>query len=190
MNRALTIYLILLVGLVSCKNTEERFNKLEIAKKYYEALDKSNSSEMKTLLADSFFTVIPKYDYKVAYSQNDYIDKWLKWDSIFEPNYEVLNIELENGIVKAKISKIDKRIFFLMQEPFITNEILRFNNNKIIVVETEYVNFNENTWETNKNNLLKWIHENHPELNGFIYEQTKAGGEKFLKAIELYKAEN
>ncbi len=49
------------------------------------------------------------------------------------------------------------------------------------------MDFNEGTWERNKNELLSWIDENHSELNGFIYDQTESGGMKFLKAIELYK---
>jgi hypothetical protein len=43
------------------------------------------------------------------YSQSDYLE-FLKWDSVFDPNYEILEIEQKEGIVKAKISKIDKRI--------------------------------------------------------------------------------
>ena len=187
MNRILIISLVLLIGLISCQSSEKTNDKIEIAKKYFAALDKSNSSEMKELLTDSLVTAIPKYEYEVKFSKNDYVEKWLKWDSIFEPTYKVLEMEVENGMVKAKVSKMDKRILFLMQEPFLTNEILRFQNDKIVTVETEYLNFDEATWEKNKNGLLSWIEENHPELNGFIYDQTESGGTKFLKAIELYE---
>ncbi|MDY8135420.1 hypothetical protein [Aquimarina sp. 2201CG5-10] len=189
MNRILIISFALLIGLISCKKSEKTSNKLEIAEKYFVALDKSNSSEIKDLLADSLVTMIPKYEYEVRYSKNDYVEKWLKWDSVFEPTYKVIEMRLENGIVKAKVSKTDKRIHFLMQKPFLTNEILRFENDKIISVETEYLNFDEVTWEKNKNGLLSWTEENHPELNlnRFIYDQTESGGMKFLKAIELYK---
>ena len=178
-----------MIGFISCKSSENKTDKLEIAKQYFKALDNSSSSEMKVLLTDSLVTVIPEYDYEIKYSREDYIGNWLKWDSVFDPTYKVLDMELENGIVKAKISKTDKRIFFLMEESFITNETLKFKNGKIITVETEYVNFNEATWERNKSGLLNWIEENHPELNlnRFIYDQTEYGGMKFLEAIELYK---
>ncbi|MDH7447806.1 hypothetical protein [Aquimarina sp. 2201CG14-23] len=146
---------------------------------------------MKALLADSLVTSIPKYGYEVRYSKNDYLENWLKWDSVFEPTYKVLEMELENGIVKAKVSKTDKRIRFLMGKPFLTYEILKFKNNKIMSVKEEYLNFDELAWEKNKNGLLIWIEENHPELNlnRFIYDQTESGGQKFLKAIELYENE-
>ncbi len=179
--------LFLTIGLISCKTSEKKIDKLKIAKQYYKALDNSDGADMKTLLTDSLVTKIPKYDYIQHHSVEEYVEKWLKWDSVFDPTYKILQIEQENEIVKATISKIDKRIFFLQQEAFITHEILRFQNNKIIVVETEYVNFNEKVWERNKTELLNWIDKNHPELNGFIYNQTEQGGVKFLKAIELYK---
>ncbi len=135
MNLILIMSFALLVGLISCKNSEKTSDKLEIAEKYFVALDKSNSSEINDLLADSLVTTIPKYDYEVRYSKSDYVEKWLKWDSVFEPTYKVVEMKLENGIVKAKVLKTDKRINFLMQKPFLTNEILRFENNKIISVE-------------------------------------------------------
>jgi len=38
----------------------------------------------------------------------------------------------------------------------------------------------------NRSKLLSWIAKNNPELNGFIHDQTKAGGIKYLQAIDLY----
>ena len=187
MNKTITLLLLLTIGFVSCKDSKKEIDRVEITKQYFLALDESNSSKMKDLLADSLITSIPKYEYEIRYSKNDYVGKWLKWDSVFKPTYKVLEVNLENGIVKAKVSKVDKRILFFMQKPFLTNEILRFENDKIVKVETEYLNFDEETWGKNRIGLLSWISENHPELKGFIDDQTEAGGKKFLKALELYK---
>ncbi len=191
MNRILIISLILLVGLVSCKNSEKTIDKLQIAENYFVALDESNSAKMENLLADSLITTIPKYEYEVRYSKNDYLRNWLKWDSVFEPTYKVLEMNMENGTVKAKVSKSDKRIIFFMGKPFVTNEILKFKDDKIIELETEYINFDEETWGKNRTELLNWTKENHPELNLDlnINMQTESGGKKFLKAIELYENE-
>ena len=191
MNRILIISLILLFGLVSCKNSGKTIDKLQIAENYFVALDESNSAKMEGLLADSLITTIPKYEYEVRYSKNDYLRDWLKWDSIFEPTYKVLEMNLENGNVKAKVSKSDKRIIFFMGKPFITNEILRFKDDKIIELETEYVNFEEDIWGKNRTELLNWTKENHPELNLDlnINIQTESGGKLFLKAIERYENE-
>lgn len=187
MNRIIIISFLFSIGITSCKKDVKEANKLEIAKQYYKALDNSDGTEMKILVADSLLSSIPEYNYKQTFSLNEYVEKWLKWDSVFDPTYKILDIEQKNGTVRAKISKIDIRISFLQQEPFITNEILHFNDDKITAVETEFVNFNEQIWNENRSELLRWINEKHPELNGFIHDQTENGGIKYLKAIELYK---
>ena len=150
-------------------------------------MDSSNHSEMALLLADSLVTKETEYNYEQTFTLNEYVE-WLKWDSIFDPTYKILQIEQEDEIVKTKISKIDKRISFLHQEPIVTNQIIRFDNDKIIGLETTvYVIFNDSIFVKNRDRLVNWIEENHPELNGFLYDQTKTGGLKYLKAIELYK---
>ena len=184
MNKIIGLLLLLALGCISCKNAEKEIDKFEITKQYFQVLNNSDYSKMSSWFADSLVT--KEGGYEQAYSQNEYLE-FLKWDSVFDPNYEILTMEQEGELVKAKISKHDKRILFLLEEPFITNQIIRFQNDKIISIETDYVNFDHLVWERNKNELLNWIDKNHPELNGFIYDQTEAGGLNFLKAIELYQ---
>jgi hypothetical protein len=186
--KKIVLFLILsAVGFISCNNSEKKIEKLKIAKKYYEILDKLYVSEIETLLADSLLTKETEYDYEQKFSKKEYIE-WLKWDSVFQPTYKVLEIEKKNETVKATISKTDKRISFLHKKPIVTNQIIYFDKNKITRVETtKYVIFNDSTFVKNRDELLDWIDKNHPELNGFIYNQTKSGGINYLKAIELYK---
>ncbi|MCK0135786.1 hypothetical protein [Arenibacter sp. S6351L] len=186
-NKTVNLTLLLLIGFICCKNSRKEIDKLEIAKKYYKALDSSDDLKITLLLTDSLVTKETKYDYEQIFSLKEYIE-WLKWDAVFEPSYEILQMEQEDEIVKAKISKIDKRISFLHQEPIVTNQIIRFDNDKIISIETtEYVIFNDSTFVKNRDGIVSWIDENHPELNGFIHDQTETGGLKYLKAIDLYK---
>ena len=184
MNKTIVLLLLLTIGIISCKNSEKEIDRAEITKQYFKNLDNSDYSKISEWFAESIKTI--EGEHKNTYSKKEYLEI-LKWDSVFEPNYEILEIEQKDGIVKAKISKMDKRIFFLHEKPFITNQIIKFQKDKIISIETDYLNFNYPTWEKNKNGLLSWIEENHPELNGFIYDQTESGGTKFLKAIELYE---
>ncbi|MBU2906442.1 hypothetical protein KO529_16720 [Arenibacter algicola] len=187
MNKIVNLTLLLLIGFICCKNSRKEIDKLEIAKNYYKALDSSDDLKITLLLTDSLVTKETKYDYEQIFSLNEYIE-WLKLDAVFQPSYEILQMEQEDEIVKAKISKIDKRISFLHQEPIVTNQIIRFDNDKIISIETtEYVIFNDSTFVKNRDGIVSWIDENHPELNGFIHDQTETGGLKYLKAIELYK---
>jgi hypothetical protein len=112
----------------------------------------------------------------------------LEWDSVFDPTYKILEIEEENQVVKAKISKIDKRILFLNEEPMVWYEIVRFDNNKIVQVERiEYEVFNVEKFLKNRDGLVNWIDKNHSELSGFLFPQTRSVGLKYLKAIEMYE---
>ena len=188
MNKITVLLLFLIIGIISCKNSETVIDKLEIAKNYYETLDQSNVSVIETVLTDSLLTKETEYDYEQTFSKNEYVE-WLKWDSVFEPTYKILEIEEENGTVKAKISKTDKRISFLHKEPIVTDQVIRFEKDKIISIETtKYVIFNDSLFVANRDKFLNWINENHPELGGFINDQTETGGMKYLKAIELYES--
>ncbi|WP_109301229.1 hypothetical protein [Aquimarina sp. AU474] len=187
MRKTIILSLLLAFGFTSCKNSEKRNDKLEIAKQYYNILNNSDHSGIRTILGDSIVIRESESDYQESFSQKRYVE-WLEWDSVFEPTYKILEIEQENEIVKTKISKIDKRIFFLHEEPMVWNEIIRFDNDKITRVErVEYEIFNVKKFLKNRNELLNWIDKNYPELNGYLYDQTESGAMKYLKAIELYK---
>ncbi|WP_461587788.1 hypothetical protein [Winogradskyella sp.] len=187
MNKISALLLCLVLGIYSCKNTNQNIDKLEIAKQYYDVLDKSDISGIDTLLTDSLLTRETEYDYEQTFSKTEYVE-WLKWDAVFNPTYKILDIEQDNETVKAKISKTDQRIAFLHQEPIVTEQVIRFKKNRISSIETtKYVVFNDSIFVKNRDTLLNWIDKNHPELNGFIYDQTKSGGMKYLEAIALYK---
>lgn len=187
MNKTIVFLLLLTIGIVSYKNSEKEIYKLEIEQKYYEVLGNSNVSGIATLLSDSLLTKETEFNYEQVFSLKEYVE-WLKWDSIFDPKYEILKIEQENGIVKTRISKTDKRISFLHKEPIVTNQTILFDNDKITSIETtKYVIFNDSIFIKNRDGLVNWIEKNHSELNGFIYDQTETGGMKYLKATELYE---
>lgn len=182
--------LLIIVGLASCKNSETTISKLEIAKTYYNILDNSNTSEITTLMSDSVVVRESEDNYEERFSKNGYAE-WLQWDSVFKPTYKILKIEQEGETVKTKISKIDKRLLFLHEEPIVWDEILHFQNNKINRIERiKYNVFNVNTFLRNREKLINWIDKNQTELNGFLDEQTKLVGQKYLKAIQLYSSEN
>ncbi|GAA4278057.1 hypothetical protein [Aquimarina mytili] len=187
MKKIIILSFFLTIGFISCITSEKKIDRLEITKQYYKALDNSDGVTMKILLADSLHTKETDYNYEQTFSHKEYIEKWLKWDSVFDPKYKILEIDQENEIVKVKISKEDKRIRFLHEEPTVWSAFIRFDTDKIISIERKNVVFKDKVWERNRTKLLNWVDQNHPELNGFIYDQTEKGGMKFLKAIELYK---
>ena len=184
MNKTTVLLLLLTIGIISCRNPEKESDKLEIAKEFNIAIDDSNPLKTTELITERFTTIDDGFEQK--YSGNEYAE-WVKWDSVFEPTYEIFKIERENGIVKAKISKTDKRISFLHHEPIVTDEIIQFEGNKIKGINRTSASFDVEKFVKNRDELVNWITENHPELNGFLNDQTKSGGLNYLKAIELYK---
>ncbi len=172
-----------MLAIISCKSSKSESDKIDIAKRYFKVLDTSNDSDLSELMADSLTTI--EGSYTQTYSKYDYV-QFLKWDAVFDPNYDILHIEASDGLVIAKISKLDTRISFLNGEAFITNQTLKFHDGKIIQIEIVYENFNETLWGQRKDSLLAWIDKNHPELSGFIYDQTEPGAINYLKAIDLY----
>ncbi|MGA9239762.1 hypothetical protein, partial [Robiginitalea sp.] len=154
MHKTAILSLLIVIGLISCRSSEKKINELDIAAKYYKALDQSDASAMAHLLNDSLVTKETSYDYEQTFTKVEYLE-WLKWDSVFDPTYEILEMEQVDKYVKASISKIDKRITFLHQQPIITHQVIRFDNDKIVSVETtEYVIFNDSIFVKNRDSLL------------------------------------
>ena len=183
-NRLLIIAVIISSILYNCK--KDRKSNLEIAKTYYKALISSDQKMMQQLLLDSLYTVETDYDYEQTFSREQYALNWLPWDAAFNPTYEILEINEDNNIVKATISKIDKRIEFLHHQPTIWKEEISFSEDRILKITRTNVVFNASLWEENRNTFLSWVDEYHPELKGFIFDQTPEGAEKYLRAIQLF----
>ncbi|MDC6388561.1 hypothetical protein PP182_07695 [Maribacter sp. PR1] len=185
MNKRIIVISLCAIGLLSCRNSEKKSD-TEIVNQYYHMLDTSDYSQISVLLADNIQT--QEGEYSPSYSQEEY-KELLKWDAVFDPTYEILEIVKEdNGTIKATVSKSDTRIQFLYEKPFITDNNITIKNGKITKVSTEYVDFDSKTFGNNRTRLLTYIDEMNPELNGFLTDQTEAGANKYLKAIELYRA--
>ena len=183
------LFSLLIIGIISCTNLEKSAKRIEIAKQYYRMLDQSDQSSIATIIADSLLTKETEFDYQQTFSLKEYID-WLEWDSMFEPKYEILELEQRDEIISAKISKIDKRILFLHGEPIVSNQVIRFDKDKIASIETiKYLVFKDSIFVKNRDEFVTWVNENHPELDGFLHDQTKVGGMKYLKAMEYYEKE-
>ncbi len=126
--------------------------------------------------------------YDNSFSKDNYYNLF-QWDSIFQPSYEILKIEEKaDGTVDMEIAKQGPRILFLNEKPVVNHEIIQFEQGKIHQVHiVEYIVFDEETWARKRQSLLDWVDSNYPELNGFIYDQTKAGALNYLKALEYYQ---
>ncbi|WP_179352579.1 nuclear transport factor 2-like protein [Winogradskyella vidalii] len=185
-HKLFTLFLLLALGFLSCKTSDNNTNQLKIAKTYYTALNTADTATMTTLVSDSIVIREQEDNYEERFSNAGYI-QWLIWDAVFKPTYKVLELKQDGDTVKAKISKIDTRLLFLHEEPMVWYETIQFDNHQIKhVVRTTYEVFHLDKFLKNRSLLTNWINKNHPELNGFLQDQTVVGGVKYLKAIELY----
>ncbi|MCK0160790.1 hypothetical protein [Allomuricauda sp. F6463D] len=160
-------------------------DKVKIAENYIGALNVSDYNQVTGLFLDSIR--FNEVNYIRTFTKEEY-HSLFQWDSIFAPHYEILEIKEVSGDLHLKVSKECERIRFLQNRPFITKEIMKFKDGAIYSIDiVEYIGFNDSIWVRNREKLVSWIEENQPELNGFIYDQTKTGALKFQKAIELYE---
>ncbi|MUU78182.1 hypothetical protein [Winogradskyella endarachnes] len=177
--------IILLILLVSC--TKKQPLKTELITAYFNGFKTSNYPIVKQVISDSFTT---KYgDYITNYTPKSFYN-FFKWDSVFKPNYKLVAIENENQQFIATVSKSCSKFQFLKNNPMICSYRFQFQNGKISgVEEVNCSNVDWGIWSTEVETLVAWIKLNHPELDGFVHDLSVNGAQNYLKAIELYKAE-
>ncbi|MBR9853488.1 MAG: hypothetical protein GYB37_02775 [Algicola sp.] len=186
--KKVAIFIFAILVFISCGSNKKEVNKAEMAGAYIEGLNTSNYTQVVELFLDS--VRFNEMDYVRTFSKEGYQDLF-QWDSVFKPEYEMLEMKEENGELHLKVLKKCERILFLQNKPFITHEVMKFKEGAIHSIDiVEYVDFNDSLWAGNREKLVNWISEYHPELNGFIHDQTKVGALNFKKAIELYRNRN
>ncbi len=180
MNTKTTILAILTLLFLACQRPQEE----QLARDYYQALNRSDFERIAQLQFDS--VRVKEGPYNTAYSINDYVN-WLQWDSVFRPTYEILDLKTDEEGVVLTVSKVCQRIQFLNGGPMVSKERIQFKEGKMYALEIqEFLSFDGDGWNTKKEQLVNWIAEHHPELNGFINDQSLQGGLNYLKALELY----
>jgi len=171
---------------MSCGNQE--LSKKEVAANYYKARGSSNYNEIVKLISDSL--TITEGDYVMPYNANTFYEVF-KWDSIFQPSYEVIELEEKNQEVIASVKLSSIRNRFLKNDYMICKYKLSFNSSKINNIESlDCEGADWNAWEKERDSLVNWIGVNHPELNGFINDMTMQGAQNYLKAIEFYESKS
>lgn len=186
MNKSIVLLFAISLLLASCRPQSPKLDPVELSRAYYEALNNAEFEEVVSFFYDSIR--VKDGDYTLSYSFQDY-KKWFEWDSVFHPVYEIIEIRALEKSVEVTVSKKCKRTLFLNEKPVITKEKITFREDKIFGLRiVEYLSFDNASWDANRKQLIDWIDINHPELNGFIHDQTKRGGLNYKRALDLYKA--
>ncbi len=181
------VLMLLIIGLFfqACQNAEDNTSDILTVEKYYAALNAQNVEAVPNLLSDSLS--VGEGDYWSTYSKADY-SNWLKWDAQFKPIYQILKINRNEQGVEVTVSKSCPRILFLNEAPVVSKEQFLLKNHKIYKLELiEYLEYDDNKWNANKEKIVQCIAEHQPALNGFIHDQTEQGALNYLSAIEFYQ---
>lgn len=172
---------LLLLFTISCTSSPDL---TQITKDFYAAMEAHDHPKIVSFYADS--VRVMGDGYRTVYTKEAYAD-WVAWDAIFAPTYEILSLTEGDNYVDAQIRKSDPRILFLNGAPYITTEGLHFEKGKLQSLEIIEEQYNEARWIETRAAFLNWIAENHPELDGFIFDQSELGAQNYMKAMELFE---
>lgn len=176
------IYVIFLYALPSCISNRNQAP-TEIIK-YYKGFQNADYNEIKATIADSI--TITEGKYVMGFTSESYYGQFA-WNSVFNPTYDVVDVSLKDQHWLATVSVRSSRFEFLKNNPLKTTQRFYLDNGKISKIENvDFINVDWNSWQIQKESLVQWIRENHPELDRFIEDLSKDGGLKYKKAITLY----
>jgi hypothetical protein len=171
---------------VGCNSQPEESTPEEIAIEYINALNASDFEKINSNISDSILTV--EGDFIVTNSRENYYVHF-QWDSVFVPNYKVIETEkITENSLEITLSKECKRIHYLHDTATVYKVLMEFEDHQITkITTTDYLHFDFTKWQSRRDTLVAWIDQNHPELNGFVFDQSALGAKNYLKAIELYR---
>ncbi|RMB58617.1 hypothetical protein EAX61_09760 [Dokdonia sinensis] len=151
---------------------------------YYNGFASGDYNEVKSVIDDSITLVAG--DYVMPFSKESYYEQF-KWDSIFQPKYELVSIEKQNDDIIATTTLSTIKHKFLKNDPMSCSYKISFKEGAISrIQELNCPDADWKTWAQRRDSLLSWINQNHPELDGFINDLTMRGAQNYLKAIDLY----
>jgi len=179
---------ILCICVFSFSNCSRKNQNVQLVENFYNQLNHSNYPELSEFIGDSVTMI--EGDYTMNYSKNEYY-KFFQWDSVFSPTYKLLEIRaIDTKTLEVKVSKTCTRIEFLNQSPIVSKELIEIEGQKISKIKNIEMDADFTPWNRKKTSIITWIKKNHPQLDGFMYDQTKTGAQNYLKAIALYKEFN
>ena len=185
---ALLSTLFVLILLVSCRSEENESLKKEIFEAYLHGMNNRDFKQVKQSLADSI--LITEMGYEVV-NNIDAFRRHFLLDSIFQPDYTLVEFSENDSATLATVAKFDKRIQFLHDSALVYQVSLAFKEEQIVRMSTiKYVNINGRKWMSRRDSLAGWIDHNHPELSGFLHDMTPKGAQNFLQAMSLFKSES
>ena len=171
--------------LLSCKSSSDNLKPEEVVVGYINGLNESSFKQIEPYISDSLLTM--EGDFVLTQSSEEYKIHF-QWDSVFSPEYNIINSKkISDNSIEVILSKTCDRIKYLHDTATVYTAIFDLDNNHIIKINnTALIYFDTLKWSNRRDTLVAWVKKHHPELDGFIYDQTLVGAQNYLKAIELY----
>ena len=156
----------ILLFLVSCQ--EQKLNHKETVGRYYDDFDAGNYDMIKATINDCITQV--SGDFVTTYSRDGFYE-FFKWDSIFKSPYEIIEMEKENDHLSVTVAQKNFRYEFLRNNLLRYKVKVSFTSGKIFKLEDlEYIDTNWGVWNKEKDSLVGWLRNNHPDLDSFFNE--------------------
>ena len=170
----------------ACKSSSNNLTSEKIVVGYINGLNESSFKQIESVISDSLTTM--EGGFVLTESSKDYYVHF-QWDSVFSPKYDIVNSsKISDNAIELTLSKTCKRIKFLHDTVTIYKARFDLANKRIIKIDNfDLVYFDTLKWSSRRDTLVAWIKLHHPDLDGFVYDQTLLGAQNYLKAIELYK---
>ena len=169
-----------------CQQKSEPVNEREVIQAYIDATNQGDFNVLRQYITDSIN--MSEADYQLSTNLDEFY-RLFQWDSVFSPQYEILASEKVDGAWQITLSKQGQRVAFLHDTPISYQSVFTVQDGKITRIRTDkYLEFDDNRWRSRRDTLVVWIERNHPELNGFVHNQSLQGALDYLEAIELYEA--
>ncbi|HAA16322.1 MAG TPA: hypothetical protein DCE41_33315, partial [Cytophagales bacterium] len=154
--------IVLCIVLTSNCSPEKEASHTQVIEAYFNALNHADFGAVADQLADT--VVFGEGEYLTTYSLAEY-QIWWQWDSVFQPEYTLLDVKEVGETVEAKFAKQDVRIRYLHQDPVINLVRYSFKEGKLHrSVILSYEGFDDERWRANREVLVNWAAEHHPEL--------------------------
>ncbi len=176
-----------LITFISCNAIQNSLKHEQIVTDYFKGLNTGDFSLISKCVSDSIQTT--EKEYLLTRNQKELYQQF-QWDSVFNPKYDLTDLESDSNSIMATVSKICKRIDFLQDTAMVFKVTIDIKDSQITKIQiTDYVYLNFATWQSRRDTLVAWIDKNHPEIYGFLDDMTLKGAQNYLKAIELYRNE-
>lgn len=173
-----------LTGLLTGCNSGTVDHKTQV-EAYFAALDAGSIDRARTFVSDTL--TISEGDYSTDYFGDLFYEHY-RWDSIFQPSYEILELREEGEEIVAMVASRSVRYEFLQNNPLSCERRISFQEGKIRNIAIgECPSADWETWEARRDTLVRWIASHHPEFDGFINDLSMQGAQNYMQAMELYE---